>query len=135
MNQPHWAPPAGPPSQPLPETSPAVSPPGLVGILLDQSFDVLLTIRVVRGLYAVSLVCISGVSVAWFMIGWSLAAGRLWPALGWAIVIGAPVMWFASAMVARLALERLIAGAKQADDIKEIRETLRAFLDESRSPS
>src|SRR4051812_5151451 len=80
--------------EPPPPPASAGSPPdsggdlgkGLFGVLLDRSFDELVTVRLLRILYTVALVCITGCNGVLFLFGWSLAAGRFWPALGWVMV-------------------------------------------------
>lgn len=105
-----------------PDAAPA--PAGLFGALLDRSFDVLVTLPVLRLLYTLALVCVTGVNAVFFLFGWSLAAGHFWPTAGWIIVVGVPPLWLAELIAVRVVIEYLIVQHKISADLVVIRRAL-----------
>src|SRR5262245_39571305 len=76
----HEPPPSAPPAEPTGK--------GLFGSLLDRNFDTLATVKLLRMLYTLAMLCVTGFNLVLFLFGWSLAAGTFWPFLGWMFVIG-----------------------------------------------
>jgi Domain of unknown function (DUF4282) len=103
--------------QPAPE-----QPLGLFGTLFDFTFDRLVTVRLARLLYTLAVLCISGTALVFFLFGWSLAAGSFWPFLGWAMVIGVPVIWLGELTMARVVVEYLVVQAKTSQDVAVLRD-------------
>lgn len=104
-----------------PDAAPA---PGLFGTLLDRSLDTLATLPVLRLLYTLALVCVTGVNAVFFLFGWALAAGHFWPLLGWIIVVGVPPLWVAELVTARVVVEYLAVQHKISVDLTVIRQVL-----------
>jgi hypothetical protein len=100
-------------------------PPGLFGTLFDFTFDRLVTVRLARLLYMLAVLCISGASFVFFMMGWSLAAGSFWPFLGWCMVIGVPVLWLGTVTMARVVVEYLVVQAKTSQDVAVLRDDVK----------
>jgi hypothetical protein len=94
---------ATPPSEPHPPGDVRPAGKGLFGSLLDRNFDDLATVKLLRMLYTLAILCVTGFNLVLFLFGWSLAAGTFWPFLGWTFVIGVPVMWLAELMMVRVA--------------------------------
>jgi hypothetical protein len=125
----HAVPPAGPGSAEgdLPG-SPASGAPGgkgLFGSLFDRSFDNLATVKLLRMLYTLAMLCVTGFNLILFLFGWSLAAGSFWPFLGWTMIIGVPVMWLAELIMVRVVTEYLIVQHKIASDLSIVREAVK----------
>lgn len=106
------------------ETHPDKDAPGLLGALLDRSLDTVVTLTVLRLLYTLALVCITGVNAVLFLIGWSLAAGHFWATLGWLIVAGTPLLWVAEMVLVRVLVEYLAVQHKISADLTAIRKAL-----------
>lgn len=121
----------GVPPEQAPPYAGAVKPPaeplgkGLFGSLFDRSFDNPVTTKLLRMLYTLAVLCVTGVNVVFFLFGWSLAAGSFWPFLGWVIVIGVPVMWLAEVVMVRVVVEYLIVQHKIATDLTIVREVVK----------
>jgi hypothetical protein len=98
---------------------------GLFGSLFDRSFDNLATIKLLRMLYTLAMLCVTGFNVILFLFGWSLAAGTFWPFLGWTLIIGVPVMWLAELIMVRVVAEYLIVQHKIASDLSIVREAVK----------
>ncbi|MEV5710267.1 DUF4282 domain-containing protein [Actinoallomurus sp. NPDC052274] len=98
---------------------------GLFGSLFDRSFDSLVTTKLLRMLYTLAIVCVTGFNLVFFLFGWSLAAGSFWPFLGWVIVMGVPVMWLAELVMARVVVEYLIVQHKISTDLTIVREVVK----------
>lgn len=120
------APPAAPPG---PTQGPADKPPGpgkgLFGSLFDLSFDNLVTTKLLRMMYTLAILCVTGFNLVLFLFGWSLAAGRFWPFLGWTMVVGVPVLWLAELIMVRVVVEYLIVQHKIASDLTIVREVIK----------
>lgn len=114
---PAGAQPSKPPGEPLGK--------GLFGSLFDRSFDNLVTTKLLRMLYTLAVLCVTGVNVVFFLFGWSLTAGSFWPFLGWVIVMGVPVMWLAEVVMVRVVVEYLIVQHKIATDLTIVREVVK----------
>jgi hypothetical protein len=100
-------------------------PAGLFGTLLDRSFDTLITPALMRMLYTLALVCITGAAAVAFWIGWGLTgAGAFWSSLGWLVVVGTPPAWLAALVMARLVVEYLAVQHKMSADLTVIRKAL-----------
>ncbi|MEV5747150.1 DUF4282 domain-containing protein [Actinoallomurus sp. NPDC052308] len=100
---------------------------GLFGVLLDRSFDELVTVRLLRTLYTFALVCLTGINSVMFLFGWSLAAGSFWPALGWVMVTGVPALWLAQLVATRVAIEYLIVQYRISQDLVTVREAVKGL--------
>lgn len=98
---------------------------GLFGSLFDRSFDNLVTIKLLRLLYTLAMVCVTGFNLVLFMFGWSMAAGTFWPFLGWTMVVGVPVLWLAELVLVRVVVEYLIVQHKISTDLAIIREVIK----------
>jgi hypothetical protein len=98
--------------------------PGVLGTLLDRSFEVSATLTVVRLLYTLALACVTAVNVLLFALGWNRTTGGFWPALGWVIVAGVPPLWLAELIVVRVVVEYLIVQHKISADLTVIRHAL-----------
>jgi Domain of unknown function (DUF4282) len=110
----------------LPESSEPEAPgKGLFGSLLDRNFDDLATIKLLRMLYTLAMLCVTGFNLILFLFGWSLAAGTFWPFLGWTMIIGVPVMWLAELIMVRVVAEYLIVQHKIASDLSIVREAVK----------
>jgi hypothetical protein len=106
-----------PPAEPLGK--------GLFGSLFDRSFDNLVTTKLLRMLYTLAIVCVTGFNLVFFLFGWSLAAGSFWPFLGWVILMGVPVLWLAELVMVRVVVEYLIVQHKIATDLTIVREVVK----------
>ena len=117
---------AAPPGEPA-ETSRKRDLPdkGLFGSLFDTGFDSLVTIKLLRMLYTLAILCVTGFNLILFMFGWSLAAGSFWPFLGWTMVVGVPVLWLAQMITVRVVVEYLIVQHKIATDLTVVREVVK----------
>jgi Domain of unknown function (DUF4282) len=116
---PATAPPGGP-AEPPPKQEK-----GLFGSLFDTGFDDLVTTRLLRMLYTLAILCVTGFNLILFMFGWSLAAGSFWPFLGWTLVVGVPVLWLAELIMVRVVVEYLLVQHKIATDLTVVREVVK----------
>lgn len=98
---------------------------GLFGSLLDRNFENLVTVKLLRMLYTLAILCVTGFNFVLFLFGWSLAAGSFWPFLGWVIVMGVPVLWLAELLMARVVVEYLIVQHKISTDLAFVREAVK----------
>jgi Domain of unknown function (DUF4282) len=96
-----------------------------LGVLLDTRFDHYATTRLVRVLYVAVLTLISLQCFGWFMVGWSLAAGRFLPAAGWLMMLATPAAWIAELAAVRIVLEHVVVIFRISEDLRKIREAVR----------
>jgi hypothetical protein len=115
-----------------PERKTAPVEPGLFGTLFDFTFDKFVTVRLVKLLYTLAVICISGVGLVLFLMGWSLAAGSFWPLMGWAMVIGVPIMWLGAVVLVRVVVEYLVVDTKTSQDVAIIRDAVKELRDGGR---
>ncbi|MGH3378803.1 MAG: DUF4282 domain-containing protein [Actinoallomurus sp.] len=106
------------------ETHPDKDAPGLLGALLDRRLDAVVTLAVLRLLYTLALVCVTGANLVLFLIGWSLATGHFWATLGWLILAGTPLLWVAEMVMVRVVIEYLAVQHKISADLTAIRKAV-----------
>jgi Domain of unknown function (DUF4282) len=93
-----------------------------LAVLLDTRFEHYATSRLVRVLYIATLTLISLQCFAWFMVGWSLAAGPFLPVAGWLMMIGTPAAWIAELAAVRIVLEHVIVIFRISEDVRKLRD-------------
>ena len=108
---------------PSPEPEPDFAPPkgkGFLGSVLDLNFDYMVTTRMVKLVYALTLGVITLFSlwVAWYGL-WFLAGNTM---LGIATLIAAPIIWLVPTLAVRMTLEFFINQFKITEYLRIIKD-------------
>ncbi|WP_067803371.1 DUF4282 domain-containing protein [Actinomadura formosensis] len=114
--------PDGPGQAPQGWTPPEQAEKGLLGSLLDTDFNALVTPKLVKTVYVLSLILISLECLVVLFFGlWVLVSTRFW--LGGFILIAAtPLIWLVQMLLVRILMEAVVVRFKQAEYLRVIKD-------------
>ncbi|GAA0356792.1 DUF4282 domain-containing protein [Actinoallomurus spadix] len=115
---PGYGPPAPYPGPPARPARPAGK--GFLGALFDMSFDHMVTIKVVRAAYALSIAAYTGIALLMLYEAWGFSVWNKF--LEWITILATPVVWLTGILTTRLALEFVINQFKISEHLKVIRD-------------
>ncbi|GAB3667337.1 hypothetical protein GCM10027589_33110 [Actinocorallia lasiicapitis] len=99
---------------------PQIKRKGLIGSLLDISFDAMVTPMIVRGFYMLALTVISLQCLFFLIIGFVIVEkdwGWVW---GLLMICASPLVWLVESLGTRMALEFVINQFKITEELKKL---------------
>jgi hypothetical protein len=114
--------PGGPGAAQQPWTPPERTDKSLLGALLDANFDSLVTPRLLKLFYALSMVMVSleCLAIVGFAI-WIISLDFYW-AVAVLLIIATPLIWFFQMLFVRIVMEALVVRFKQAEYLRVIKD-------------
>ncbi|MGI5326349.1 DUF4282 domain-containing protein [Actinomadura nitritigenes] len=95
---------------------------GLIGALLDANFNHLVTPKLIKLFYILSLLLISLSALLVVVIGiWVMGLRNGW-LLGLVIICASPVVWFFEAILARIFMEAMVVRFKEVEYLRIIKD-------------
>jgi Domain of unknown function (DUF4282) len=113
----------GPPPNPYsaaPGRPPRPAGKGFLAALFDMSFDHMVTIKVIRAVYALSIAAYTGIALLMLYEAWGFSVWNRF--LEWITILATPVVWLTGILTTRLALEFMINQFKISEHLKAIRD-------------
>ncbi|MFB4300701.1 DUF4282 domain-containing protein [Actinomadura sp. NTSP31] len=95
---------------------------GLLGALFDTNFNNLVTPKLIKVFYILSLLLVSLSALIVVVIGiWVMGLRNGW-LLGLIIICASPVVWFFQAMLARIFMEAMVVRFKEVEYLRAIKD-------------
>lgn len=114
--------PGGPGPAPQGWTPPERTDKGLLSALLDANFDSLVTPKLLKVFYVLSLVVVSLQCIAIVGFGlWIISADFYW-AVGILLILATPLFWFFEMLLVRILMEAVVVRFKQAEYLRVIKD-------------
>ncbi|MBE1534176.1 DUF4282 domain-containing protein [Actinomadura algeriensis] len=108
--------------QPQPWVPPEQAEKGLLGALLDTNFNSLVTPKLIKAFYILSLLLVSLSALIIVAIGiWVFQLRNGW-LVGLLIMLSAPVVWFFEAMLVRIFMEAIMTRFKSVEYLRVIKD-------------
>jgi hypothetical protein len=125
LSGPPQAPPQGPPEG-WEQRKPGLAPPakGFLGSLLDVNFDHMVTPKLIKLFYGVSLLLISLQCLTFFGIGLWIFSLQDWWAWGLIMAVAAPLVWVFELLLVRIFMEAAITRFKSVEYLRIIKDKL-----------
>jgi hypothetical protein len=123
-NVPGPRPPAagGPGTGPQPWAPAEPADKGLLGALLDTDFNALVTPKLAKTVYVLSLMLITLECLGVLLFGlWALVSTRFWLG-GLIVIIAAPLLWLVQMLLVRIFMEAVVVRFKQAEYLRIIKD-------------
>ncbi|MEU8343078.1 DUF4282 domain-containing protein [Spirillospora sp. NPDC048832] len=114
--------PGGPGAAQQPWTPPDSGEKGLLGALLDTDFNALVTPKLAKTVYVLSLLLISLECLGVLLFGlWVLISTQFWLG-GLILIVATPVLWLVQMLLVRIFMEAVVVRFKQAEYLRVIKD-------------
>jgi len=114
--------PGGPGPAQQPWVPPEPGDKGLLSALLDTNFDSLVTPKLAKTVYVLSLLLISLECLGVLMFGlWVLVSTQFWLG-GLILIVATPLLWLVQMLLVRIFMEAVVVRFKQAEYLRVIKD-------------
>ncbi|MER7542495.1 DUF4282 domain-containing protein [Spirillospora sp. NPDC127506] len=114
--------PGGPGTGPQPWAPAEPAEKGLLAALLDTDFNALVTPKLAKTVYVLSLMLISLECLGILLFGlWTLVSTRFWLG-GLIVIVATPLIWLVQMLLVRIFVEAVVVRFKQAEYLRVIKD-------------